>query len=487
MLCVLQIAYLKPSLFSNFHTTVRSYPLPKFKGLSVTDDAWGDHDAHYAAIVQNSFDAIIAKDLYGRIRSWNRAAQTIFGWMPDEVIGKSIRLIIPPEKQAEEDSILARIHSGEVVEKFETTRQHKSGKQIRVAVTISPLRDRLGNIVGASKIAHDTTQVSAIRARLEDSEQMFRTLANGMPQLAWVADPTGHIFWYNDRWYEYTGTSLEEMQGWGWTKVHHPEHVERVRKRIQQSWDSGQEWEDTFPLRGRDGSYRWFLSRAKPLRDDNGRVRQWYGTNTDITAERETEQQNRLLMTEINHRAKNMIAVVQALVCRTVDPHYSDKLTLRLRALSGNQDILARRNWAGAPIGELISSQLAVVGDLLGTRVLVEGDLDVFLAPSAAEAIGLAMHELATNATKYGALSTNEGIVHIRCAVDREAEVPTLTIQWREQGGPITKPPVRSGFGSVMIERNPRLSLGAEVTTAFPATGFSWRLVAPLAKLEPGP
>ena len=90
---------------------------------------------------------------------------------------------------------------------------------------------------------------------------------DSIPQLAWMADQAGWIFWYNRRWYDYTGTTLEEMQGWGWRKVHHPEHVDRVVERIQRSWETGEPWEDTFPLRGTDGKYRWFLSRALPLRD----------------------------------------------------------------------------------------------------------------------------------------------------------------------------------------------------------------------------
>ncbi|MEZ5964565.1 MAG: PAS domain S-box protein [Planctomycetota bacterium] len=128
------------------------------------------------------------------------------------------------------------------------------------------------------------------RSRLLDSEARFRTLADNIAQFAWMADPTGWIFWYNRRWFDYTGTTLEEMQGWGWRKVHHPEHVDRVVARIQQAWDTGEPWEDTFPLRGRDGSYRWFLSRAIPIRDDTGCVLRWFGTNTDVTAQREAEE-----------------------------------------------------------------------------------------------------------------------------------------------------------------------------------------------------
>ncbi|HEX2163693.1 MAG TPA: PAS domain S-box protein [Thermoanaerobaculia bacterium] len=124
-----------------------------------------------------------------------------------------------------------------------------------------------------------------IRA-LRESERDFRALANSIHQLAWMADGSGSIFWYNDRWYEYTGSTLEEMRGWGWRKVLHPDHVARVVERIRKTFETGEPWEDTFPLRGRTGEYRWFLSRALPLHDDEGRVVRWFGTNTDVTEQR---------------------------------------------------------------------------------------------------------------------------------------------------------------------------------------------------------
>jgi PAS domain S-box-containing protein len=127
-------------------------------------------------------------------------------------------------------------------------------------------------------------------AALRESEERFRTLADNIAQFAWMADATGWIFWYNRRWYDYTGTSLEEMQGWGWTKAHHPDHVERVVERIKRSWETGEPWEDTFPLRSSRGQYRWFLSRALPILDERGRIVRWFGTNTDVTEQREAEE-----------------------------------------------------------------------------------------------------------------------------------------------------------------------------------------------------
>ena len=125
--------------------------------------------------------------------------------------------------------------------------------------------------------------------RVRKSETEFRTLADNIPQLAWMTDPDGEIYWYNERWYEFTGSTPEQSLGSGWRAFHHPDHAERVVTRFRAAIKAGEPWEDTFPLRGSDGTYRWFLSRATPIRDETGWIVRWFGTNTDITDQRETE------------------------------------------------------------------------------------------------------------------------------------------------------------------------------------------------------
>ena len=121
---------------------------------------------------------------------------------------------------------------------------------------------------------------------LVESEQRFRALADNIDQLAWTCDRLGNVTWYNQRWLEYTGLSFEEMKGWNWSKVQHPDHVNRVVERVRESSETGEPWEDTFPLRGKDGRYRWFLSRAVPIKDETGAIARWVGTNTDVTEQR---------------------------------------------------------------------------------------------------------------------------------------------------------------------------------------------------------
>ena len=134
---------------------------------------------------------------------------------------------------------------------------------------------------------------------LRESETQFRKLANSIPQLAWMADADGSVFWYNQRWFDFTGTTLEEMQGQGWQQVHHPEHVERVVRGFERSLQAGQEWEDTCPLRGADGDYRWFLSRSVPIRDSHGNLVRWFGTSTDISRQIAAEEKIRNLNSEL--------------------------------------------------------------------------------------------------------------------------------------------------------------------------------------------
>ncbi len=148
---------------------------------------------------------------------------------------------------------------------------------------------------------------------LRESEDQFRTLADSIPQLAWMADATGSIFWYNRRWFEYTGTTLQAMEGWGWKAVHHPGHVERVTARYREHIEAGQPWEDTFPLRSASGEYRWFLSRALPILDPDGRVTRWFGTNTDVTDQlRSSAERDALLARERSAREEAQRARVSA-------------------------------------------------------------------------------------------------------------------------------------------------------------------------------
>ena len=205
-----------------------------------------------AAIVASSDDAIVGKTLDGVIRSWNRGAERTFGYTAEEAIGRPITLIIPTDRHHEERDILARLRRGERIDHFETIRLHKNGSLMRISLSVSPIHDATGKVVGASKVARKLTDEELVERALRESEDRFRTLADNIAQFAWMADPNGAIFWYNKRWFDYTGTTLEEMAGWGWQKVHHPD-TSLPSSPSSEMRRARQAWEDTFPLRSRDG------------------------------------------------------------------------------------------------------------------------------------------------------------------------------------------------------------------------------------------
>jgi PAS domain S-box-containing protein len=223
----------------------------------------------------------------------NRHLTGICGISVEGHLGRTVSDCVPALADAVEGIVSSIMENGEPVLGIEVAGQIDD----RSWVTFwHPLRNSAGEIVGVNVAAEEITErkraeaaLAAHDKALRESELRFRELADNMSQFAWTADANGSIYWYNKRWHDYAGTTLEDMQGWGWQKVHHPEHVNRVVERIRKSFETGTPWEDTFPLRGKDGDYRWFLSRALPIRNEAGDVVRWFGTNTDVTEQIEAE------------------------------------------------------------------------------------------------------------------------------------------------------------------------------------------------------
>ena len=167
----------------------------------------------------------------------------------------------------------------------------------------APTRGISGDIDGIFVHVTDVTSMVVSRRLVEESESQFRTLAESIPNLAWMADGTGHIFWYNRRWFDFTGTTLEEMKGWGWQKVHDPKVLPEVMKLWGAALSSGEPFEMVFPLRRADGKFRTFLTRIQPVKDSEGKVARWFGTNTDITEQRNTEEELRRMNRELEEFA----------------------------------------------------------------------------------------------------------------------------------------------------------------------------------------
>jgi PAS domain S-box-containing protein len=220
----------------------------------------------------------------------NQRLTEICGISVEDHLGRTVKDCVPALAGAVEDIVRSIMETGQPVTGIEVAGQRADQTDERFWVTYwHPLRSPSGEIVAVNVAAEEITERKRAEKALRESEARFRELANNISQFAWTADANGWIYWYNERWHDYTGMTLEDMEGWGGQKVHHPEHVERVVRRIRECFESGTPWEDTFPLRGADGGYRWFLSRALPIRNEAGEVVRWFGTNTDITKQIEAE------------------------------------------------------------------------------------------------------------------------------------------------------------------------------------------------------
>ncbi|MBB4226644.1 PAS domain S-box protein [Rhizobium mongolense] len=310
-----------------------------------------------AAIVESSEDAIVSKDLDGIVRSWNKGAERLFVYTPEEIVGKSIKILIPPDRYDEEDDILDRVRRGEHIEHYETVRLRKDGSQVWVSLTISPLKDARSKVIGASKIARDMTE------------------------------------------------------------------------------------------------------------------------------RRRADEHRKTLMGELNHRVKNTLAIVQSIASQTLG-HAStldearDAFGSRLINLAKAHHVLTRESWASANLAEIIADTVKphAGGE---NRFHIEGP-DLQLTPSAALAFAMALHELCTNAAKYGALSTDNGHVAIVWAMEGEGDERRLILHWAENGGPKVVPPKHKGFGSRLIERALAAELNGEVRVEYPPTGVVCTIDAPM-------
>ncbi|MEG4970107.1 PAS domain-containing protein [Microcoleus sp. B6-A1] len=221
---------------------------------------------------------------------------------------------------------------------------------------------------------------------LHESEARFRALADNIAQLAWMTDAAGAIFWYNQRWFDYTGTTIEEMLGWGWQKVHHPEHLDRVVEKFRRCLETAELWEDTFPLRGKDGSYRWFLSRAVPIRDEQGQVLRWCGTNTDITDRKVAEAERERLLArekaareeaERANRVKDEFLAVLSHELRTpLNPIVGWTKLLRSNILTPQ-----KQRYALETIERNAKLQTQLIEDLLDVSGILQGKVSLNIAP----------------------------------------------------------------------------------------------------------
>ncbi len=248
---------------------------------------------------------------------------------------------------------------------------------------------------------------------------------------------------------------------------------------VQMAAASGRAIEEAeLEVRFADGDCKSMFGNALPLCSPSGEVIGAVGAFVDITSRKRAEEQVRLLLREVNHRSKNLLSVVQAIASQTAASGSADfiaRFSARLQALAANQDLLVKSQWRGVELRELVHAQLAHFEDLVGGRIAIEG-APLHIAAEAAQPIAMALHELGTNAGKYGALSNDEGKVSIAWGLGRDG---TFHLSWAERGGPSVVSPTRRGFGTVVIAAVPEAQLDAEVSLDFPPSGVIWRLKCP--------
>ena len=240
-------------------------------------------------------DAVIATDAMGQVSYLNAAAAQLTGWTAADALGQPLKNVFsvlhettrepladPAEQARTTGTVVALANHAALVA--------KDGSEVAVEDSAAPICDEAGQVIGAVLVFRDVTERRLHLTQLEDSERQFRALADSIPQLCWMADADGSITWYNRRWYDYTGTTFEQMQGWGWQSVHDPAVLPDVMVRWPAAIATGQPFEMVFPLRRADGVYCHFLTRIVPIEDSAGRITRWFGTNTDVTAVVQTQQ-----------------------------------------------------------------------------------------------------------------------------------------------------------------------------------------------------
>jgi PAS domain S-box-containing protein len=445
--------------------------------------------AWLAAIVESSDEAIVSKTLDGVVTSWNPAAERLFGYSANEVIGRHISILAAPGHEDEMPAILERLRSGQKVERYETVRRRKDGSSVDVSLTVSPIRDEAGRIIGASKIARDITAHKRAEAALRDSEERFRNLANVVPDVVWTADADGSITFANDRWFHYCGIAPEQNARQWPELVLHPDDRERCIAQWSRALREGVDYEIEVRNRRHDGEYRWFLTRASPIRDAAGRITAWFGSTTDIHDRKLAEERQQTLAAELSHRVKNLLTVIQVLAERTGDRAASVKQFLeafrgRIQAINSAQSALMASDWHGASLRALVRAALEpYLGE--GSRI----DLDVQDFPITSEmalTLTLALHELATNAAKYGALSNPTGRVALTARVEPGERGEELRIAWQEHGGPPVMQPETTGFGTTMLGKAMEYRHQGSAELIWRKTGLVCCLNLPLSETTVG-
>jgi PAS domain S-box-containing protein len=354
----------------------------------------------------------------------------------------------------------------------------------------SPVLGDDGKPLGVLVVVMETTERFKAAARLAESEQKFRTLADTMPQMVWSTLPDGYHDYYNVRWYEYTGVPEGSTDGEGWNGMFHPADQERAWSIWRQSLETGEPYHIEYRLRHHSGDYRWVLGKALPIRDERGRITRWFGTCTEIHEQKLLVEERTIVAQELSHRIKNIFAVINGLISLSArsTPEIrgiAEDLRERIHALGRAHELLRPHAYAAAPRAPA-STLHALIRELLlpyeteeGGKIVITGD-DVDIDDGAATPLALLFHELATNAAKYGALLLAGGTVEISAKLEEDR----VHMAWRELGADTTRPPDHEGFGARLMSLSVEGQMRGTLIREWTPDGLLVRIDVPVTALN---
>jgi PAS domain S-box-containing protein len=414
------------------------------------------------------------------------AFETIYGLSRAEAMeGDNYRSwldLVVPEDRDHADQSIARIRAGEHVTFDYRIRRLSDGAIRWLRNTDFPIRGAAGEVVLFGGVGHDFTGV-------RETERQLQTLMEGIPQLVWRSGDEGRWAWSSPQWQDFTGQSLEASLALGWLDAVHPDDREATLQAWEAARRHGMLDTEYRVHRASDGAYLWHHTRSVPIRDESGRIVEWLGTTTDVQQLKELQERQEVMVAELQHRTRNLIAVVRSIAGQTMaqtgpTEAFREEFNHRLEALARVQGLLSRSDEEPITIEALIRLEL----DALGAkpepgRIDVEGPA-VRVRHSVVQTLALALHELATNARKYGALSSETGRLDVRWHVYSDARGERLALKWEEVGGqpPKTGGDARRGYGRELIEQALPYSLNAKTSVEHDAAGLRCTIDMPLER-----
>lgn len=432
------------------------------------------------AVLDNATVAIFLMDEQQQCTYMNAAAERLTGYSLAETRGRPLHDVVHhthPDGTPYplEDCPINRAFPERNRMQGTETFVHKDGSFYPVAFTASPIRDGDGTpictIIEVRGIAEELARETALR----ESEQRFRNMADHAPVMMWVTDAAGYCTYLNRAWHEFTGQTEAEAAGFGWLEATHPDDMAEAERVFLQANARREPFRLEYRLRRSDGVCRWAIDAAAPRFGPRGEFLGYIGSVIDIDDRKEAEVRQALLVQELHHRVKNNLATVQAMVNFTLKTsrsmeEFGRNVTHRIAALARSHSLLTDSGGRLSSLTRILLNELEPYND--GHRLHLDGP-EILVADDVAMALAMATHELTTNATKYGALSVDEGVVTVSWTVVPGGDgTSTLTIRWMERGGPPVAQPSRRGFGSVLLERILSHQLGGSVAVHYAPEGI---------------